>query len=79
MVFNSLMGTLLAVFIGISFEGIHSGSNLSVTVGTVCPALVARHLLWVFYLCSWSCLGFALYSDASLFVDVAEVLLCCLN
>ena len=30
--FSTLMGTLLAVFTGINFEGVHSGSTLSATV-----------------------------------------------
>ena len=77
--FSSLIGTLLAVFVGINFKGIYSGSNLFVTVEKIWPAFVAPHLLWVSHLCFLSCLGFTLYTGALWFVDTSEVVLCYLN
>ena len=75
---SGLMGTVLAIFLEISFKGIHSGSTLSITVsifGLTLPLAICCG----FIICAPGQVGFVLYTSALQFVDVTEVVLSCLN
>ena len=77
-VFSGLMGPLLAILVGISNTGAHSESTLSVTASMFGLPLLLT-ICCISHSYSLSCLGFVLYFDASQFVDVAELVLRCLN
>ena len=77
--FQQFDGHTACYLCGNWFQGHSRWEHLICEYETIWPAFVARHLLWVSHLYSWSCFGFVLYTSALWFVKIAEVVFYCLN